>query len=85
MVISKTSLAYRLSFTLCKIGKSTIHNQGIIWEDQVRGWIPLCLLEPKVKKEKFAITDITNQDLRKFLNKFKDSPYLGYKQKQVQN
>ena len=31
----------------------------------------------------FAITDITNQDFRKLLKKFNDSPYLGYKSKQV--
>ena len=33
------------------------------------------------QKERVAITDITNQDFRKFLNKFKNSPYLGYTSK----
>ena len=37
------------------------------------------------QKARFAITDITNQDFRKLLKKFKDSPYLGYKSKQVHN
>ena len=35
----------------------------------------------KTKKVRFATTDITNQDFRKFLNDFKNSPYLGYKNK----
>ena len=39
----------------------------------------------KKKKARFAITDITKQDLRKFLKNFKNSPYLGYKSKQVRN
>ena len=39
----------------------------------------------KKQKARFAITDITNQDFRKLLKKFKDSPYLGYKSKQVHN
>ena len=33
------------------------------------------------QKETFAITDITNQDFRKFLIFFKNSTYLGYKSK----
>ena len=37
------------------------------------------------QKERFTITDITNQDLRNFLKKFNNSPYLGYKSKQVHN
>ena len=37
------------------------------------------------QKARFAITEITNQDLKKFLKKFKTSPYLGYKSKQVHN
>ena len=39
------------------------------------------------KKEKtgFVITEVTNQDFRKFLKKFKNSSYLGYKSKQVHN
>ena len=39
----------------------------------------------KKQKAMFAITDITNQELRKFHKKFKNSPYLGYRSKQVQN
>ena len=31
----------------------------------------------KKQKARFAITDITNQDLRKFLKEFNNSPYLG--------
>ena len=37
------------------------------------------------RKARFAITDITNQYFRKFLNKFRNSPYIGYKSKQVHN
>ena len=32
----------------------------------------------KKQKLRFAITDITTQDIRKFLKKFINSPYLGY-------
>ena len=39
----------------------------------------------KKKKTRFAITDITNQDFRNFLNKLKNSTYLGYKSKQFHN
>ena len=39
----------------------------------------------KEQKAKFSITDITNQDFRDFLKKFGNSPYLGYKEKQVHN
>ena len=39
----------------------------------------------KKQKSRFAITDITNQDLRKLLKKFKNSPYIGYKSKQINN
>ena len=35
------------------------------------------------QKERISITDITKQDFRKFLKKFKKSPYLGYKSKKV--
>ena len=35
------------------------------------------------QKERFAITNITNQDFRKFLKKFKNSHYLVYKSKRV--
>ena len=31
------------------------------------------------------MTEITNKDFRKLLKKFKNSPYLGYKSKQVHN
>ena len=34
------------------------------------------------QKERFNITDITNQYFRKLLKKFKNSPYLGNKIKQ---
>ena len=39
----------------------------------------------KKQNSRFAITEITNQDFSKFLNKFKNSPYLVYKSKQVYN
>ena len=39
----------------------------------------------KKQKSKFSINDITNQYLRQFINKFKNSPYLDYKQKHVHN
>ena len=39
----------------------------------------------KKQKTRFAITDITNQDFSKFLNKVKNSPCLGYKRKHVHN
>ena len=37
------------------------------------------------QKARFAISRITNQDLRNFLKKFNNSPYLGSKSKQVHN
>ena len=37
------------------------------------------------QKVRFAITDVTNKELRKLLNKFNNSPYLGYKIKKVNN
>ena len=45
------------------------------------------IIKKSNKKQKlmFSITDITNQDFRKLLKKFKNSPYLGYKIKQVHN
>ena len=39
----------------------------------------------KKQNAMFAITEITNQSFRKFLGKFKNSPYLGYKSKQDHN
>ena len=39
----------------------------------------------KKQKAKFEITNIINQKFRKFLKKFNNSPYLGYKSKQVHN
>ena len=39
----------------------------------------------KKENSRFAITEITKQDFRKFLKKFDNSPYLGYKSKQVHN
>ena len=39
----------------------------------------------KKQKARFAITEINNQDSRKLLNNFKNSPYLGYKIKHVHN
>ena len=39
----------------------------------------------KKQKERFSITDIPNQDFRKLLKRFKNSSYLGYKSKQVDN
>ena len=39
----------------------------------------------KKQKSRFATTDINHQDLRGLLKKFKNSPYLYYKSKQVNN
>ena len=39
----------------------------------------------KKQKSRISITGITNQYFRKFLRKFNNSPYLGYKKKQVHN
>ena len=39
----------------------------------------------KKQREMFSIIDITNQDFSKLLEKFNNSPYLGYKSKQVHN
>ena len=39
----------------------------------------------KKKRSRFTITEITNQDFSKLLNKFKNSPYISYKSKQVHN
>ena len=42
-------------------------------------------IQNKKQKEFFSITDINKQDFRKLLKKFENSPYLGYKIKQVHN
>ena len=39
----------------------------------------------KKKRARFSITEITKQDSRDFLKKFDNSPYIGYKIKQVHN
>ena len=39
----------------------------------------------KKQKARYSVTDITNQDLRKLLKGFTNSPYLGYKNKQLHN
>ena len=39
----------------------------------------------KKQKERFSTTDINKQDFRKFLKKFENSTYLGYRNKQVHN
>ena len=39
----------------------------------------------KKQKARFAVTDITDQDFEKLLKKFKNSPFIGYKIKQVHN
>ena len=39
----------------------------------------------KKQKAGFDITDISNQDFRKFLKRFNNSPYICYKSKQVHN
>ena len=39
----------------------------------------------KQEKARFAIPDITKQDLREFLKKCNNPPYLGYKSKHVHN
>ena len=37
------------------------------------------------QKASFSITNINNQDFRKLLKNFKNSPYLGFKSKQFHN
>ena len=39
----------------------------------------------KKQNARFSITGITNQEFRKLLKRFNNSPYLGYKSKQVHN
>ena len=39
----------------------------------------------KKQKARFSITEITDKDFRKLLKMFKNSPYIGYKSKQVLN
>ena len=39
----------------------------------------------KKQKARFAITEITKHNLRKFCKKFKNSPYIGYKIKHIHN
>ena len=39
----------------------------------------------KKQKARFDITDITNKDFSQLLKQFKNSPYIGYKSKQVHN
>ena len=39
----------------------------------------------KKQKSRFAITAITNQYLSKLLKKIDNSPYVGYKSKQLHN
>ena len=39
----------------------------------------------KKQKSRIAITDINNHDFRKFIEAFNNSPYLGYRKKQVHN
>ena len=39
----------------------------------------------KKQRVRISITDITNQDFRKFLKEFNNSTYLGLKNKQVHN
>ena len=88
MVISTLSWTYLLKLIVWTRGKLPLQNQGILWEYQVRGWLPLWLSVPKVqtrKKLKFSITDITKQYFRKLIKGFKISPILGYKKKHVHN
>ena len=39
----------------------------------------------KKQKTRISTTDITNNDFRKFHEAFNNSPYLGYRKKQVHN
>ena len=39
----------------------------------------------KKQKARFYIPDITKQDIRTLIKKFDNSPYIGYKLKQVHN
>ena len=42
-------------------------------------------IKNKKQKERISISEITNQYFRKFFMEFNNSPYLGYKNKQVHN
>ena len=89
IVISTLSWTSLLIMIFWTRGNSPLQNQEIVWEDQVRGWIPLWLPgkngQIKNKKASFSITEITNQYFSKFLKTFNNSPYLCYKSKQVHN
>ena len=39
----------------------------------------------KKQKSMISITEITNQDFRKLIKEFRNSPYLGYNRKHVHN
>ena len=88
MVIITLYCISLLSSIVWTIRISSLQNQKIIWEDEVRGCLPLWISWQKpqrIKKAWFAITDNTNQDLRKLLKKFNNPPYLGLKSEQVHN
>ena len=46
---------------------------------------PMTKRPNKKQKARFSITVITNQYFRKVLKNFYNSPYIGYKSKQVHN
>ena len=70
-----SSWTFIWSFIVSARGKAPLHNQGIIWNDQVRGWLHIWISGPKVH------TDITNQDFRKLLRAFNSFPCLSYRKK----
>ena len=57
-----------------------IPGEGLTISISIRTKIP-----NRKQKARFAITEITNQGFRQFLKEFNNSPYLGYKIKQVYN
>ena len=88
MISNKLSCTYLISLIVWTRGKSPLKNQRILLEDQVSGGLPFWISVPNVQKDKnarFAISDISKHDFSNFFNKFKNSPYICYKIKQVHN
>ena len=87
-VSSTSSWTYLISLIVCIIWKSHLQNQEIIWEEQVRCWLPILIWGLKyqtIKKAIFTITHITNQDFKIFFKKFKNLPRICYNFKNVNN
>ena len=89
MVRNKLSWKYRLILIVWTRWSSPLHNQRIIWEDQIRGWLPLWVSVPKVqtrkKRQGFPLLTLLIKISGIFFGRFNNSPYLGYKIKQVHN